>query len=40
MIVVYLLLKISAFGSLEMWALVHCYTVELRLSSQRNETKR
>ena len=28
------------FGSLEMWALVHCYSVELGLSSQRNVTKR
>ena len=30
----------NAFGSLEMWALVRCYTVELGLSSQRNVTKR
>ena len=29
-----------AFGSLEMWALVHCCTVELGLSGQRNVTKR
>ena len=33
-------LPTSAFGSLEMWALVHCYTVELGLSSQRSVAKR